>query len=419
MRVLAELLKHKLIDVEVWRFGSYSVTHEGWTEYEASSSGMAARILQPAQEPGAQPVAQREETATPSAVAALPVVTGGTRAPPTARASVRERRRRLPSLPRAPRHVRFRKPRGTRDGASPAARAVVRACSPRGEQGAAGRDRHRLEGPETFHSAEQVGIRDHWPRQRPHTEGAQWRGEGEPPVRRAPRGQEGAVTMTAQHSTVGGVMTRDVVTVRPDTPFKEITSVLSSHGISAVPVADEGGAPMGLVSEADLLRKQTEQPDAYGGQAAPPGWPRERAKARAENAAGLMTSPVATAHADWPVAQAAREMDRHHVKRLVVVDESDHIVGIVSRPDLLRVFLRPDEEIRQEIRDEVLTAILRLSGQEVNAQVHDGVVTLRGEVDKRSTAQIAEQLAKGVDGVVTVRPMIDYAIDDRAAEGRP
>jgi CBS-domain-containing membrane protein len=221
--------------------------------------------------------------------------------------------------------------------------------------------------------------------------------------------------MTAQHSTVSEVMTRDVVTVRPDTSFKEITSVLSSHGISAVPVADEHGAPMGLVSEADLLRKQAEQPERYGGQAAPHG----RTKARAENAAGLMTSPVATAHADWPVAQAAREMDRHHVKRLVVVDEADHhIVGIVSRPDLLRVFLRPDDEIRQEIRDEVLTAILRLSGQEVQVQVHEGVVTLRGEVEKRSTAQIAEQLAKGVDGVVTVRPMIDYAIDDGAAEGR-
>ena len=222
--------------------------------------------------------------------------------------------------------------------------------------------------------------------------------------------------MTTQHSTVSEVMTRDVVTVRPDTPFKEITSVLSSHGISAVPVADEHGAPMGLVSEADLLRKQAERP-THGGQAAPPGWPREKTKARAENAAGLMTSPVATAHADWPVAQAAREMDRHHVKRLVVVDETDHIIGIVSRPDLLRVFLRPDEEIREEIRDQVLTAILRLSGQEVQVQVHDGVVTLRGEVDKRSTAQIAEQLAKGVDGVVTVRPMIDYAVDDRAAEG--
>jgi CBS domain-containing protein len=225
--------------------------------------------------------------------------------------------------------------------------------------------------------------------------------------------------MTTQHSTVSEVMTRDVVTVRPDTSFKEITSVLSSHGISAVPVADEHGAPLGLVSEADLLRKQAEQPDEYGGQAAPPGWPHEKAKARAENAAGLMTTPVATAHTDWTVAEAARAMDHLHVKRLVVVDEADHIVGIVSRPDLLRVFLRPDEEIREEIRDEVLTAILRLTGQEVQVQVHDGVVTLRGEVENRSTAQIAERLAKGVDGVVTVRPMIDYAIDDRAAADQP
>jgi CBS-domain-containing membrane protein len=222
--------------------------------------------------------------------------------------------------------------------------------------------------------------------------------------------------MTARHSTVSEVMTRDVVTVRPDTPFKEITSVLSSHGISAVPVADEHGAPMGLVSEADLLRKQAEQPESYGERTAPPGWPHKKTKARAENAAGLMTTPVATAHADWPVAQAAREMDRHHVKRLVVVDETEHIIGIVSRPDLLRVFLRPDEEIREEIRDEVLTAILRLSGQEVQVQVHDGVVTLRGEVEKRSTAQIAERLATGVDGVVTVRPLIDYTIDDKAAK---
>ncbi|MFE5123218.1 CBS domain-containing protein [Streptomyces sp. NPDC056669] len=222
--------------------------------------------------------------------------------------------------------------------------------------------------------------------------------------------------MPAQHSTVSEVMTRDVVTVRRETPFKEITSILSSHGISAVPVADEQGAPVGLVSEADLLRKQAERREKHGERAAPRGWPHEKAKARAENAAGLMTTPVATAHADWPVAQAAREMDHHHVKRLVVVDETDRIIGIVSRPDLLRVFLRSDEEIRQEIRAEVLTAILRLGEQEVQVQVHDGVVTLRGEVENRSTAQITERLAEGVDGVVTVRPLIDYTIDDRAAK---
>ncbi|ADI04472.1 hypothetical protein SBI_01351 [Streptomyces bingchenggensis BCW-1] len=223
--------------------------------------------------------------------------------------------------------------------------------------------------------------------------------------------------MTAQHSTVSEVMTHDVVTVRPDTPFKEITSVLSSHGISAVPVADARGAPMGLVSEADLLRKQAEQ--RAGGQEAPPGWPREKAKARAENAAGLMTAPVVTAHADWTVAQAAREMDRHRVKRLLVVDETDSIIGIVSRSDLIHVYLRPDEEIREEIRDDVLKGMLRLGGNEVWVQVHDGVVTLRGEVENRSTAQIAGRLARGVEGVVTVRPMIDYAIDDRGAEDQP
>ncbi len=218
--------------------------------------------------------------------------------------------------------------------------------------------------------------------------------------------------MTAQHCTVSEVMTRDVVTVSPDTPFKEITSVLTTHSISAVPVADTRGAPMGLVSEADLLRKQAEQPDKYREQETPPGWPHERAKARAENAAGLMTAPVVTAHADWPVAQAARTMDRNRVRRLLVVDEADRIVGIVSRSDLLRVFLRPDEEIREEIRDDVLKGMLRLAGTEVQVQVHDGVVTLRGEVENRSTAQIAERLAGGVDGVVTVRPMIDYTVDD-------
>ncbi|MFC0597879.1 CBS domain-containing protein [Streptomyces palmae] len=217
--------------------------------------------------------------------------------------------------------------------------------------------------------------------------------------------------MGARHTTVSEVMTRDVVTVRTDTPFKEVASLLSTHGISAVPVADEQGAPVGVVSEADLLRKQIEDPDLPG-RAAPSQGGDEAAKARAQNAAGLMTAPVATVRADWPVAGAAREMDRYRVRRLVVVDDADRIVGIVSRSDLLRVFLRPDAEIRQEIQDEVLTGIMRLSGEDVQVQVHDGVVTLRGAVESRRTAQIVERLARGVDGVVSIRPMIDYAVDD-------
>ncbi|MER5184002.1 CBS domain-containing protein [Streptomyces sp. NPDC002896] len=225
--------------------------------------------------------------------------------------------------------------------------------------------------------------------------------------------------MTTQHSTVSEVMTRDVVTVRPDTSFKEITSVLCTHGISAVPVADASGAPVGLVSEADLLRKQVELPDRPGRRSAQPGWAYEKAKSRAENAAGLMTTPVVTARADWPIAEAARAMERHRVKRLLVVDEADRIIGVVSRPDLLRVFLRPDEEIREEIRDDVLKGMLRLGGHEVRVEVHDGVVTLRGMAGHQSTARIAERLAQGVEGVITVRPMIDYVVEGMAAEDGP
>lgn len=218
--------------------------------------------------------------------------------------------------------------------------------------------------------------------------------------------------MTERHHTVGEVMTRDVVTVRPETPFKEIAVLLADNGISSVPVADSEGVLLGLVSEADLLRKQAEQPDLPGRPGTPPAWARERSKARAETGAGLMTTSVATARADWSVPQAARAMDRRRVKRLVVVDDADRVVGIVSRADLLAVFLRPDEAIGAEIQDEILDHVLQLDERQVQVRVRDGVVTLSGAVENKSTARIAERLAQGVDGVVAVRPMIDYAVDD-------
>ena len=79
------------------------------------------------------------------------------------------------------------------------------------------------------------------------------------------------------------------------------------------------------------------------------------------------------------------------------------------------VFLRPDEEIGEEVQDEILDRVLRLDERQVQVHVRDGVVTLRGAVEFRSTARIAERLALGVDGVVAVRPLIDYAVDDTPA----
>jgi CBS domain-containing protein len=221
------------------------------------------------------------------------------------------------------------------------------------------------------------------------------------------------------HRTVGDLMTRDVATVRPETSFKEIAALLASRGVSAVAVVDDRGAPVGVVSEADLLRKEAAQTDNSGHSAGPHTWGKDRAKARAEIAAELMTTPVASARADWSVPEAARAMERLRVKRLLVLDDADRLIGIVSRVDLLSVFLRTDKAIGEEIAEEVLKRTLWLDERDVQVQVDDGVVTLHGKVEHRTVAQIAERLTKAVDGVVAVRSLIEYSLDDTTVRPEP
>ncbi|WP_329560512.1 CBS domain-containing protein [Kitasatospora sp. NBC_01266] len=205
-----------------------------------------------------------------------------------------------------------------------------------------------------------------------------------------------------QHRTVHDVMTREVVTARSDTPFKEVAALFHRNDVTAIPVIDDQGRPLGVVSEADLIRKEAVLPDPEGRD--PGRWldAHDRARAEAETAGGLMTSPAVTARAGWSVAEAARAMDKHKVKRLPVVDEVGRLVGIVSRSDLLQVFLRHDSAIREEINHDVLGQTLWLAPDEVRAAVHDGVVTLTGRVPRRSLVPITEQLCRAVDGVVAV-----------------
>ncbi|PBC66250.1 BON domain-containing protein [Streptomyces sp. TLI_235] len=167
-----------------------------------------------------------------------------------------------------------------------------------------------------------------------------------------------------------------------------------------------------MVSEADLLRKEAVLPDPEG--RAPGRWldAADRARAEAETAGGLMTSPAVTAQASWSVAEAARAMDRHKVKRLPVVDEVGRLVGIVSRRDLLQVFLRHDAAIREEIVHDVLGQTLWLAPGDVQVVVHDGVVTLTGRLPRRSLVPIAEQLCRAVDRVVAVHQTLDWSEDD-------
>ncbi|NBM16927.1 CBS domain-containing protein [Streptomyces sp. GC420] len=215
-----------------------------------------------------------------------------------------------------------------------------------------------------------------------------------------------------QHRTVHDVMTQEVVTTRPDTPFKEIAALFHRNDVTAVPVVDAQNRPLGMVSEADLIRKQVVMPDEdrddYGRTLR---W-KDQARAEAETAGGLMTSPAITAHPGWSIPQAARAMEKHHVKRLPVVDEVGRMIGIVSRRDLLQVFMRHDPAIREEIVHDVLGETLWLPEDSVQVHVHDGVVTLTGRVPRKSLIAVAERLCRSVDGVVSVHQTLDFTEDD-------
>ncbi|MEU9076995.1 CBS domain-containing protein [Kitasatospora sp. NPDC048538] len=219
-----------------------------------------------------------------------------------------------------------------------------------------------------------------------------------------------------RHRIVGELMTSAVVNVRPDTGFKEIVRLLADHGITSVPVLDEQDRPLGLVSEADLLLNEASQEDPAGLLLTPRLSAPDRATSRATTAEGLMTSPAVCARPEWTVVEAARVMQLKGLKRLVVTDEAGRLVGIVSRADLLRVFLRHDRAIREEIRGDILSRTLGIAPDSLDVQVHDGQVTLSGTVGHRSLPAVVERLCRSVDGVVSVTSRLDHRAGDTAAQ---
>jgi len=221
-----------------------------------------------------------------------------------------------------------------------------------------------------------------------------------------------------KHRNVGDLMTHTVHRVHPDTPFKEIAKTLADHDITAVPAVDAGDRPVGVVSEADLLRREAALPDAAGLLAILDIPPLEPGKV-ATTAQDLMSAPVVVARPEWTVVQAARVMDHHGVKRLPVVDDTGRLVGIVSRADLLRVFLRRDHLVREEISGDILDRTLGISADEVGVDVTDGRVTLHGTVERRGLIPVVMRLCEGVDGVIEVTGTLDYRTDEAAAVTPP
>ncbi|MEU3764861.1 CBS domain-containing protein [Amycolatopsis keratiniphila] len=210
-------------------------------------------------------------------------------------------------------------------------------------------------------------------------------------------------------TAVREVMTREVYSVRKGTPIADIAGILAGRGISAVPVVDDDRDVIGVVSEADLLLKHVESVSAPR-----PRVPGIRSKSDARTAADVMSTPAITVEADLPVAEAARLMVGNRVKRLPVVDRYGKLTGIVSRADLVHAFVRTDAEIRDEVLRDISEQIRRPSRGEVRADVDNGIVTLRGEVERRSQAILLSALVRRITGVVDVVDQVRFGWDDEA-----
>ncbi len=227
-----------------------------------------------------------------------------------------------------------------------------------------------------------------------------------------------------KHIRVGDLMTGNVVSVVPATAFKDVAKLLAQHDISGLPVVDDEDRVVGVVSESDLLSRQA------GGRTTtvdgvPGGTPVSPA-AVAGTAGQVMSVPAVTVHAEETAADAARLMTRRGVERLPVVDEEDRLVGIVTRRDLLRLFLRPDAEIRRRVVEDVLMDTLGVSADAVEVHVLDGIVTLEGQLERQSQVPVLIRLTEQLDGVVAVGARVTSRVDDsrlvppgRAAQGMP
>jgi CBS domain-containing protein len=210
---------------------------------------------------------------------------------------------------------------------------------------------------------------------------------------------------------VKSVMTKRVISVEPRTPLKEVARLLVSKRVSGLPVVDEDGSVLGVVSEGDILVKERGRPgratlldhllDSNDDEAT---------KHDARDAADAMTSPPITIRPDRPIAEAAALMLDRSVNRLPVVDHHGKLLGIVTRADLVRAFVRDDEAIEKEIREDVILRTLWNTPERFRIDVDGGEVTIEGEVSDAESADLLARFIERVPGVVGIRSRVTWPV---------
>jgi CBS domain-containing protein len=217
---------------------------------------------------------------------------------------------------------------------------------------------------------------------------------------------------------VRDVMTTKVVAATADTPLKEVARLFAENEISGMPVVGEGGAVIGVVSEADFLvrAQKQERPSLFASLFEDADARRAREeKLTATTAGEAMSAPPIVIGPDEPAREAAARLTKHRINRLPVIEDGK-LVGVVSRADLVSTYLVPDEELARRISNDVVRETMWIDPRLVSVEVRDGIAHLGGTVDRRTTAAILERLVGRLEGVVGVESDLRWERDDRDIE---
>jgi CBS-domain-containing membrane protein len=217
---------------------------------------------------------------------------------------------------------------------------------------------------------------------------------------------------------VRDMMTTEPISVRADTLLKEAARIMVRNKVSGLPVIDQDGVLVGIVTEGDFLRQEASRDrpyrmsllDALFSDGAP-------ATPVAETVGEVMTDKVITIAPNAGLGEAARLMAGRGIKRLPVIDDDSKLCGIISRADIVNAFTKPDDVVEDEIREDIIRRLLFLEPDIVDVSVADGVVHLSGELEHRTEVHLLEELSRRIAGVVKVESDLTYVIDDRKIEG--
>jgi CBS domain-containing protein len=219
---------------------------------------------------------------------------------------------------------------------------------------------------------------------------------------------------------VKDLMTTNVLAVRSSTQLKDAAALLTEHRISGLPVVDGEGRVLGVLSEGDILYKETGAKDKPGFfdrlLAVPPIGLDFKLAARTVGEA--MSAPALTIGPGRPVTEAATVMIEEGVNRLPVIGDEERLIGIITRADLVRAFVRSDAEIEQEIRDDVIRRTLWLEPDTMQIEVVGGEVRLSGEVETRTDAELIPTFVQRVPGVASVLSKLRWREENGHRPGR-